>query len=196
MAIRVAKPTAAGIKATASSAQAHPETLTLDHLRQALQTPDAARLCRESFRALPFSHQARLIGEYAKEQLRLADELIVGQYRGKLAVRPNALKVWTEMSLTDIPAYDNMQIIEQFPNLRNLAPRLSELFIDCYAFWADNFYACDQDGKPNSKRAEASAARHFSDPEFKTIAEESGMIFLGQMIRDLTEFQSTLPEED
>jgi hypothetical protein len=149
---------------------------------------------RFKFQRLSFSDQAKLIGLFARSQLKQADRLI--SLHMPPATRPTADYLWFRVlanmyekpgqNLKTDPKNDFLMIKtikSLYPQLAPVSKDITRLFTGSFRYWVENFYSCDIYGRVNLLACLNSAARNLTKEDIQMISDESKMPYLGEHIR-------------
>ena len=149
---------------------------------------------RLKFRRLLPADQAKMVGIYAKFQLRSADKLISQNMWGK--AKPTAVYLWFRvLANTSLRPAENIKtdingdqlmietINKLYPKLSVVSRDITQLFTGSFRYWVDNFFSCDKDGKHNLFAFLNSMARNLSKSDIQMINDESNMPYLGEHIK-------------
>jgi hypothetical protein len=149
---------------------------------------------RLKFRRLSFSDQSKLIGLFAKSQLKQADKLI--SLHMPPATKPTADYLWFRVlaNMYEKPG-ENLKtgknndslmiktIKSLYPQLSSVSKDITRLFTGSFRYWVENFYSCDMYGRANLHACLNSPARNLTREDIQKISDESNMSYLGEHIK-------------
>jgi hypothetical protein len=158
-------------------------------IREAMAGKDypAKTEIRIAFHRLPFSEQAALIAEHARQQVQQADSTIKMHWREiRNNLPPGVTDVWQKMVRSNSnPPAENIATF--FPKLVNAAD-IASCLSDSYAFWAEKLYPYDGNGRFNYETLCSSAPRSFTHEQMGVIDRLSGLPRLGANLKGYADF--------
>ncbi len=144
---------------------------------------------RRAFLTRPFEHQAALIGEYAKNQLAKVNNVISETFASRIPDgTPTAVQLWEGMIASTVRTSEANKITALCSGLQVQSANIAQMLSDCYTFWVNEFYSCDDDGDMGTTPAQFSPAIRFTDDQMALIDSMSGMRSLGLNLRGYANF--------